>query len=107
MNKDLQLEIFKMLLDFESLGEIYEEKEIVILGCAANGRETKMEKKVLTTVEIQEKLKDFSIDEINKNTQILADKDFITINRVTTTDNRTSLELLKSKADLDDFLDEM
>lgn len=107
MNKDLQLEIFKALLDFEALGDIYEEKEIIILGCAANGKELKNEKIVLTTKDIQEKLKDFSLREINENTQILADKDFIKINRVTTTANETHLELLKSLCDLEEFLEDM
>lgn len=106
MNKELQKQIFKAVLDFESQGEILEEKELVILGCMANGSRTEVIKKVLTTLDLEKLLPAFSLDEINKNTQILADKGFLRITPVTTTTKNNYYEINKSLADWDEFLDE-
>ena len=107
MNKKLQEEIFKALLEFESQGDILEEKEIITLGCMANGSTTELQKKILTTLDLEKLLAGYSLDEINTNTSILADKGLIKINRVSTTVNKHYLELIKSLVDLDDFMDEM
>ncbi|MEG1449915.1 MAG: hypothetical protein RSA57_04075 [Cetobacterium sp.] len=107
MNKKLQEEIFKTLLEFESHGDVFEEKEIITLGCMANGSTTELQKKVLTTLDLEKLLTGYSLDEINTNASILADKGLIKINRVSTTVNKHYLELIKSLVDLDDFMDEM
>lgn len=107
MNKKLQEEIFKALLEFESQGDILEEKEIITLGCMANGSTTELQKKILTTLDLEKLLAGYSLDEINTNTSILADKGLIKINRVSTTVKKHYLELIKSLVDLDDFMDEM
>lgn len=106
MNKDLQKKIFKAVLDFESQGEIFEEKELVILGCMANGSKTEIVKKVLTTLELEKILSEFSLESINENTQILADKGFLKITPVTTTTKNNYYEINSSLADWDEFLDE-
>ncbi|WP_297597081.1 hypothetical protein [uncultured Cetobacterium sp.] len=107
MNKKLQEKIFRTLLEFESQGDILEEKEIITLGCMANGSTTELQKKVLTTLDLEKSLTEYSLDEINSNSSILADKGLIKINRVSTTTNKHYLELIGSLVDLDDFMDEM
>nr|WP_307775361.1 hypothetical protein [uncultured Cetobacterium sp.] len=106
MNKTLQEMIFRELLNFESQGDVFIEKEIVVLGCAANGSTTEFQKKILDTRELQKKFEDFSLEEINENAQILADKDLIKINRVSAITGNY-LEILESLVDIDDFMDEM
>lgn len=106
MNKELQKKIFKELLDFESKGEIIEEKEIIILGCSTNGSRKEKIKKILTTIDLKNIFPEFSLREINDNTQILADKGFLKLNPVTTTINENYFELIKSLATFEEFLDE-
>ncbi|WP_297431206.1 hypothetical protein [uncultured Cetobacterium sp.] len=107
MNKLLQDKIFRELLNFHSQGDIFEEKEIITLGCMANGSTKELQKKILTTIDLQTLFQDYSLNEINENASILADKELIKINRVTTTTNKNYLELLEPLVSLDDFLDEI
>ncbi|MGL4803166.1 MAG: hypothetical protein ACRC18_12965, partial [Cetobacterium sp.] len=66
-----------------------------------------LQKKILTTIDLQNLFQDYSLNEINENASILADKDLIKINRVTTTANKNYLELLEPLVSLEDFLDEI
>ncbi|MGL4803968.1 MAG: hypothetical protein ACRC15_02220, partial [Cetobacterium sp.] len=66
-----------------------------------------LQKKILTTIDLQNLFQDYSLNEINENASILADKDLIKINRVTTTTNKNYLELLEPLVSLEDFLDEI
>lgn len=102
---NLQEIVFRALLDYEDQGEIYIEKERVILGCMANGSEMETVRKFLTTVELQEKFKEYSLDEINKVVQSLVEKDFIKARRVTTTTGINFYELLNTECDLEEFLE--
>ena len=107
MNKSLQEKIFREFLKFYSQGDIFEEREIITLGCMANGVTKELQKKILTTLDLQKIFQDYTLDEINENTSILADKDLIRINRVTTTAHKSYLELIKPLVSLEDFLDEI
>lgn len=102
---DLEEKIFRILLDFEAKGDIYEEQEKVILGCMANGSEVEMKKKYLNTLELVEILKTYSIDEINSAVQRLTEKDFIRSRKVAQTTGEYFYELLGSQCDLDEFLE--
>lgn len=102
---NLEEKIFRALLDFEAKGDIYEEKEKVILGCMANGSEVEMIKKTLNTLELKELLQDYSIDEINSAVQRLTEKDFIRSRKVAETTGTYFYELLNSQCDLDEFLE--
>lgn len=102
---NLQEIVFRALLDYEAQGEVYIEKERVILGCMANGSEMESVRKFLNTVELHEKFKDYSLDEINKAVQSLVEKDFIKARRVTTTTGVNFYELLNTECDLEEFLE--
>ena len=102
---NLQERIFRELLDFEAQGEIYVEKEKVILGCMANGSEMESVRKYLNTVELAEKFSDCSLDEINQAVQSLVEKDFVRAQRVTTTTGMNFYEILGSQCDLEEFLE--
>ena len=107
MNKLLQEKIFQEFFKFYSQGDIFEEKEVITLGCMANGVTKELQKKILTTLDLQKIFQDYSLDEINENTSILADKELIKINRVATTTNKNYLELLEPLVSMEEFLDEM
>lgn len=102
---NLQEKIFRALIDFEAQGEVYIEKEKVILGCMANGSEIEKVRKYLTSLELQEKFPENSLDEINQAVQSLVEKDFIRARRVTTTTGINFYELLGSQCDLEEFLE--
>lgn len=102
---NLEEKVFRALLDFEAQGDIYEEKEKVILGCMANGTEIEKVKKHLTTLELEEILKEHSLDEINAAVQRLTEKDFIKSRKISETTGRYFYELLNSQCDLEEFLE--
>lgn len=102
---NLEEKIFRALLDFEAKGDIYEEKEKVILGCMANGTEIERVKKHLNTLELAETLKEHTLDEINSAVQRLTEKDFIKSRKISETTGRHFYELLNTQCDLDEFLE--
>ncbi len=102
---NIQEMIFRALLEYEAQGEVYIEKEKVVLGCMANGSEMETVRKFLTTVELKEKFKIYSLEEINKAVQSLVEKDFIKARIVTTTTGLNFYELLNSQCDLEEFLE--
>ncbi len=102
---NIQEMIFRALLEYEAQGEVYTEKERVVLGCMANGSEMETVRKFLTTVELKEKFKIYSLEEINKAVQSLVEKDFIKARIVTTTTGLNFYELLNSQCDLEEFLE--
>ena len=102
---NLQEMVFRALLDYEAQGEIYIEKEKVTLGCMANGSEMETVRKFLNSIELKEKFKAYTLDEINKAVQSLVEKDFIKARIVTTTTGVNFYELLNSECDLEEFLE--
>ena len=102
---NIQEMIFRALLEYEAQGEVYTEKERVVLGCMANGSEMETVRKFLNTVELQEKFKDYPLGEINNAVQSLVEKDFIKARRVTTTTGVNFYEILNSECDLEEFLE--
>ena len=102
---NLQEKIFRALIDFEAQGEIYVEKEKVILGCVANGSEIEKVRKYLTSLDLQEKFPENSLDDINKAVQSLVEKDFVRARIVTTTTGMNFYEILGSQCDLEEFLE--
>ncbi|MDU1909884.1 hypothetical protein [Fusobacterium sp.] len=102
---NLQEMVFRALLDYEAQGAIYIEKEKVTLGCMANGSEMETVRKFLTTVELQKKFKDHTLNDINKAVQSLVEKDFIKARIITTTTGINFYELLNSECDLEEFLE--
>lgn len=102
---NLQEMIFRALIDFEAQGEIYIEKEKVILGCMANGSEIEKVRKYLTSLDLKEKFSNYSLDEINQAIQSLVEKDFIRARIVTTTTGINFYEILGSQCDLEEFLE--
>lgn len=105
MDINLQKKIFEALIEFEKKGDIFEEKEIVILGCMSNGSTTETKKKLLNTIELQKMFPEYTLEEINENTINLAEKDFIKINRISSS-TINYIEIINSLASLDEFLDE-
>lgn len=71
----------------------------------ANGSEIEKVRKYLTSLELQEKFPENSLDEINQAVQSLVEKDFIRARRVTTTTGINFYELLGSQCDLEEFLE--
>ena len=53
---NLQEKIFRALIDFEAQGEIYVEKEKVILGCMANGSEIEKGQKIFNIIRFTRKI---------------------------------------------------
>lgn len=102
---NLEEKIFRALLDFEAKGDIYEEKEKVILGCMANGTEVEKVKKCLSTLDLEKTLTGHSLDEINAAVQRLTEKDFIQSRKISETTGRYFYEIIKSECDLDEFLE--
>lgn len=102
---NLEEKIFRAVLDFEAKGDIYEEKEKVILGCMANGSEMETAKKHLTTIDLVDILKDYSRDEINEAVTRLTEKDFIKSRKVAETTGTYFYEILNSQCDLEEFLE--
>ena len=102
---NLQEKIFRALIDFEAQGDVYVEKEKVILGCMANGSEIEKVRKYLTSLELQEKFPENSLEEINKAVQSLVEKDFVRARIVTTTTGMNFYEILGSQCDLEEFLE--
>lgn len=102
---DLEEKIFRALLDFEAKGDVYEEREKVILGCVANGTEVEQVKKCLNTLELEEILKDYSLEDINNAVQRLTEKDFIKSRKISETTGRYFYELLNTQCDLEEFLE--
>ena len=102
---DLEERIFRALLDFEAKGDVYEEKEKVILGCVANGTEVEQVRKYLNALELEEILKDYSLEDINNAVKRLTEKDFIKSRKISETTGRYFYELLNSQCDLEEFLE--
>ncbi|WP_410207799.1 hypothetical protein [Fusobacterium sp.] len=102
---NLEEKIFRALLDFEAKGDIYEEKEKVILGCMGNGTQIEKVKKYLNTLELEKTLKEHSLNEINDAVQRLTEKDFIRSRKISETTGRYFYELLNTQCDLDEFLE--
>ena len=102
---NLEEKIFRAVLNFEAKGDMYVEKEKVILGCTANGSEMEMVKKYLTTVELVDILKEYSRDEINDAVRRLTEKDFIKSRKVAETTGTYFYEILNSQCDLEEFLE--
>ena len=93
---NLEEKIFRAVLDFEAKGDIYEEKEKVVLGCMANGSEIEKVKKYLTTLDLVD---------INQAIQRLTEKDFIKSRKVAETTGTYFYEILNSQCDLEEFLE--
>jgi len=102
---NLEEKIFRAVLDFEAKGDIYEEKEKVVLGCMANGSEIEKVKKYLTTLDLVDMLKEYSRDDINQVIQRLTEKDFIKSRKVAETTGTYFYEILNSQCDLEEFLE--
>ena len=102
---DLEEKIFRALLDFEAKGDVYEEREKVILGCVANGTEVEQVKKCINTLELEEILKDYSLEDTNNAVQRLTEKDFIKSRKISETTGRYFYELLNTQCDLEEFLE--
>lgn len=102
---NLEEKIFRAVLDFEAKGDIYEEKEKVVLGCMANGSEIEKVKKYLTTLDLVDMLKEYSRDDINQGIQRLTEKDFIKSRKVAETTGTYFYEILNSQCDLEEFLE--
>jgi hypothetical protein len=102
---NLEEKIFRAVLDFEAKGDIYEEKEKVVLGCMANGSEIEKVKKYLTTLDLVDMLKEYSRDDINQAIQRLTEKDFIKSRKVAETTGTYFYEILNSQCDLEEFLE--
>ncbi len=102
---NLEEKIFRAVLDFEAKGDIYEEKEKVVLGCMANGSEIEKVKKYLTTLDLVNMLKEYSRDDINQAIQRLTEKDFIKSRKVAETTGTYFYEILNSQCDLEEFLE--
>lgn len=102
---NLQEKIFRALIDFEAQGEIYVEKEKIILGCIANGSEIEKVRKYLTSLDLQQKFPEASLEEINQAIQSLVEKDFVRARIVTTTTGINFYEILGSQCDLEEFLE--
>lgn len=102
---NLEEKIFRAVLDFEAKGDIYEEKEKVILGCMANGSEVEMVKKNLTTLKLMDILKEYSREEINEAIRRLTEKDFVKSRKVAETTGTYFYEILNSQCDLEEFLE--
>lgn len=102
---NLEEKIFRAVLDFEAKGDIYEEKEKVVLGCMANGSEIEKVKKYLTTLDLVDILKEYSRDDINQAIQRLTEKDFIKSRKVAETTGTYFYEILNSQCDLEEFLE--
>lgn len=103
---NLEEKIFRVVLDFEAKGDIYEDREKVILGCMANGSEIEKVKKNLTTLDLMSILKEYTRDEINAAIKRLTEKDFIKSKKVSETTGTYFYEILNSQCDLEEFLDE-
>lgn len=102
---NLEEKIFRAVLDFEAKGDVYEEKEKVVLGCMANGSEIEKVKKYLTTLDLVDMLKVYSRDDINQAIQRLTEKDFIKSRKVAETTGTYFYEILNSQCDLEEFLE--
>lgn len=107
MSLELQKEIFQEALEFFSQGEIYEEKEIITPGCFSSSVETEIKRKYITSVELENILKNYSIDEINEDVEKLIEKGFIRGNRIGLTTGNTFYEITECLCDLDEFLEDL
>lgn len=103
---NLEERVFREVLDFESKGDIYEDREKIILGCMANGSEIEKIKKYLTTLDLMKNLSEYSRDEINDAIKNLTEKDFIKSRKVSETTGTYFYEILGSQCDLEEFLEE-
>ena len=106
MNRQLQEKIFRALFDFEALGDVMEEKTVIVFGGMMSSSNTVLEKKVLNTLDLEKEFEIYSLDEINKNALSLHEKEFIKVARISTTGNKQYLELIKTLVSLDEFLED-
>lgn len=103
MNRELQKKIFKALYDFEALGDVMIEKEVVTLGACMSSSSTVMEKKILTTLDLVEEFKTYPLEDINRNARNLHEKEFIKVVPISTTGSKKYFELIETLVSLEEF----